>query len=108
MNNVNGSCRRCAGVNTGRYLQNTAQQGRCSCGGYRSYENSLGGCEGGHCANAREGQANGDFDYALAMVYSNVQQFRYVYDCEAALGRGTIFAELDKPFEGMTVTGCRR
>lgn len=47
--------------------------------------------------------------YPLAMVYSPLQEFREVYDADVALGRGTIFAELDLPFEGGTSGkgGCR-
>ena len=35
---------------------------------------------------------------SLAMVYSPCQAFDDLYDVEAALARGTIFKELDKPF----------
>lgn len=38
-------------------------------------------------------------DLPLAMVYSPYQHFRNVYDCEKGLSRGTIFRDLDKPFE---------
>lgn len=34
---------------------------------------------------------------SLAMVYSPVQSWRYIYDVECALEHGTLFAELDKP-----------
>lgn len=37
---------------------------------------------------------------ALAMVYSPYQHWQGVYDEDKGLSRGTIFAELDKPFEG--------
>ena len=37
---------------------------------------------------------------SLAMVYSPYQHWRDVYDEEKGLSRGTIFRELDKPFEG--------
>jgi hypothetical protein len=34
---------------------------------------------------------------SLAMVYSPVQTWQYIYDAECALEHGTLFAELDKP-----------
>ena len=36
---------------------------------------------------------------SLAMVYAPVQCFRMTYDPAEALARGTLFRELDKPFE---------
>lgn len=36
--------------------------------------------------------------YPLASVYSPLQDFTEIYDCENALIRGTIFAQLDLPF----------
>lgn len=48
--------------------------------------------------------------YPLAMVYSPVQCFRDIYDCDIALAQGTIFKELDLPFMGASVMkgGCCR
>ena len=49
-------------------------------------------------------------EYPLASVYAPLQSFRNLYDHETAFERGTIFAELDKPFVcgGMTEGGkCR-
>ena len=49
-------------------------------------------------------------DHPLASVYAPLQSFRNLYDHETAFERGTIFAELDKPFVcgGMTEGGkCR-
>ena len=37
---------------------------------------------------------------SLAIVYSPVQAFVKIYDPPKALVRGTLFAELDKPFAG--------
>lgn len=37
---------------------------------------------------------------SLAMVYAPTQAFRLLYDPAKALCRGTLFAELDKPFRG--------
>ena len=39
-------------------------------------------------------------DHPLAMVYSPLQEFHKIYEPEIALERGTIFTELDLPFEG--------
>ena len=38
--------------------------------------------------------------YPLAMVYSPIQEFHELYSPEKALERGTLFLELDLPFEG--------
>jgi len=37
---------------------------------------------------------------SLAMVYSPTQAFAKLYEPSKALTRGTLFAELDKPFTG--------
>ena len=37
---------------------------------------------------------------SLAMVYSPYQHFRDIYTPDVALDRGTLFSELDLPFEG--------
>lgn len=39
-------------------------------------------------------------NYPLAMVYSPYQHFKDLYSIDKGLERGTIFAELDLPFEG--------
>ena len=44
-------------------------------------------------------------DHPLAMVYSPYQYWRKTYTPEVALAKGTLFSELDLPFE---VTNCRR
>ena len=38
--------------------------------------------------------------HPLAMVYSPLQEFHQLYEPDVALNRGTLFAELDLPFEG--------
>ncbi len=43
---------------------------------------------------------------SLAMVYSPAQGFGCLLSPSAALAAGTLFAELDKPFEGRSI--CRR
>lgn len=39
-------------------------------------------------------------EYPPAMVYSPYQIFREIYTPDTALSRGTLFSELDLPFEG--------
>ena len=39
-------------------------------------------------------------DHPLAMVFSPLQCFSKLYDEDTALSRGTLFSELDLPFEG--------
>ena len=41
----------------------------------------------------------------LAMAYVPMQRFRALYEPEAGLERGTIFAELDMPFVGCKKNG---
>ena len=41
-----------------------------------------------------------EINYRLAMVYSPYQEWQNIYNGEKALMNGTIFAELDKPFQG--------
>ena len=36
----------------------------------------------------------------LAMAYVNRQEWREIYKCDCGFARGTIFAELDKPWSG--------
>lgn len=47
---------------------------------------------------------NGGDRRALAMVYTPKQSWRQLFDPAVALSRGTMFAELYKPFEGKTLT----
>ena len=51
------------------------------------------------CASAQSGCG-----MALAIAYVPAQPFGNLYPAEKALLRGTLFADLDKPYEG----GCRR
>lgn len=48
---------------------------------------------------------NGIHGKALGIVYSPVQCWQNLYDLEAGLSRGTIFAELDLPFEASSKGG---
>ena len=50
-----------------------------------------------------DGQINGNVrlnDLPLAMAYVPMQKWRDIYSSEVGFERGTIFAELDKPFVG--------
>ncbi len=72
-----------------RFLQ--TQEGVQSC-----FENSV---LGGMCeSEASKPEGNCLRGRALAMVYSPCQDFVNLYEPMAALSRGTLFAELDKPF----------
>ena len=81
----------------------------------RSTPRNEGGNGGCGCENQNDGcgNANGGWgldSHPLARVYSPLQHFRDIYDPEIALGRGTLFAELDLPFEGdknKNGGGCR-
>ena len=42
---------------------------------------------------------------ALAMAYVAMQQWQDLYDPDVALQRGTLFAQLDKPFIGEEAVG---
>ena len=45
-----------------------------------------------------------EMNYKLGMVYSPYQEWQNLYCGEKAFERGTIFAELDKPFKGYKCT----
>lgn len=44
---------------------------------------------------------------SLAMVYSPFQEFENLYEPEEALTRGSLFVDLDLPFEAYTCCGKR-
>lgn len=54
-------------------------------------------------AEAKEKCGDNACDMALAMAYVRSQPFENIYSAEDGFSRGTIFADLDKPYEG----GCR-
>ncbi len=54
-------------------------------------------------AEAKEEAREDTCQMALAMAYVKSQPFENVYSAEDGFSRGTIFADLDKPYEG----GCR-
>ena len=51
----------------------------------------------------KEAERQGGCGMALAMSYVRPQPFENIYSAEDGFSRGTIFADLDKPYEG----GCR-
>ena len=63
----------------------------------------------GHICGVRDGYECDGHDtwglkkYPLAMVYAPLQAFENIYDTEKALEAGTLFEELDLPFEGESV-----
>ena len=82
--------------------------GRCEsrCGESRCNESRCGGeprysPEGTSCSKCTEGICGGWglHNYPLAMVYSPCQSWHEVYAPDVALSRGTMFSELDLPFE---------
>lgn len=68
------------------------------------------GCGGVSRRDSDDRHSWGLVGYPLAMVYSPVQHFSEIYELDKALESGTVFKELDLPFEGMSVTrgGCCR
>ena len=66
---------------------------------------------GGACGCARCcGSTWGLYEYPLGTVYSPCQEWRNLYSPTNALLRGTLFSELDLPFEGNNCgggKGCR-
>ena len=70
--------------------------------GKRLCDGSIPG-DGNDTNNSGCGKDVGDWglsSYHLAMVYSPLQEFHQLYEPDVALNRGTLFAELDLPFEG--------
>lgn len=61
--------------------------------------------EAGNQPSVGNGTAPQTNDKPLAMVYAVKQGWKNIYDPEIALVNGTIFEELDKPFE---MSGCNR
>ena len=68
-----------------------------------------GGGSGGAGGDNRPGTNASGFDamylgsLPIAMAYTPMQQWKTTYSAEKGLSRGTIFPELDLPFEGRTV-----
>lgn len=70
------------------------------CGCSQGKDNTLCGHDG--CGPDSFGLAN----HPLAMVYAPCQAFRALYDPATALGRGTLFCELDLPFGCCSGASC--
>ena len=87
-------------------MEKPAEQGNggCECGHHPEHGC---GCTGHEGCGADGWGLRG---YPLAMVFSPCQSFHALYDPETALGRGTLFTELDLPLgcsEGaFTTQGC--
>jgi hypothetical protein len=79
------SCRRCARDNEFSGDETTARE---------VVEETIGDYGCGENSSSTWGLRG----YPLAQVYSPLQNFTEIYDCENALTRGTIFAQLDLPF----------
>ncbi len=80
-------------------LRNIIEGKGCLCGDgdVRRMENGIGD-------NCIPKSGFGLKGYPLASVYAPLQEFDNIYDLDNALGRGTMFAELDLPFEGRTIS----
>ena len=67
----------------------------------RTGEGADGGSAAGRCSEGGCGTDRGVAmdDLLLAYAYVPVQKWRMLYSVEDALGRGTMFEELDKPME---------
>ncbi len=62
-----------------------------------------------HSHGARQGEHGwGLREYPLGMVYSPYQEWRNIYKEDTALSRGTLFSELDLPFEGKNCKGGKQ
>ena len=75
-----------------------------SCGCRERTDN--GGCGCRHGGDAGKNTGWGLYGYPLAMVYSPIQCFGELYEPDDGLSHGTIFSQLDLPFEGKG--GCRK
>ena len=58
-----------------------------------------GACDGRDACDSYGASRFGLVGYPVAMVYAPLQQFDHIFDLETALRKGTIFEELDLPFE---------
>ena len=69
-----------------------------------------GNVSGSGCGCACCNSVWGIREYPLGSVYSPCQEWRNLYSPAKALSRGTLFSELDLPFEGNSCSGgkgCR-
>ncbi len=102
--------RRCDGSSPDHAQRGQVSNGHAGNGGCGRMGNGN-GCANNSCGHAGNGRGCGNaengahrgwglHDHPLAMVYSPYQHFRDTYTPDIALGRGTLFSELDLPFEG--------
>ena len=77
-------------------IQSGGQHGGSSCG-----------CGMGACGSSCKKESWCLKGYPLAMVYAPCQVFGDLYDAQTALKQGTLFKELDLPFEGAGTGACR-
>lgn len=63
-------------------------------GGFRSAERG-----GTPCAPSVTPDTRCLMNFPLGMVYCPIQEWKDAYDVETALSRGTLFRQLDKPWE---------
>lgn len=61
----------------------------------------------GQNRGAKGSYTRGNTYPSLAMVYSPFQEFENLYEPEEALTRGSLFVDLDLPFEAYTCCGKR-
>lgn len=93
----NGGCR--------ERTDNCGCRERTDNGGCRERTDNCGcGCR--HGGDAGKNTGWGLYGYPLAMVYSPIQCFGELYEPDDGLSHGTIFSQLDLPFEGKG--GCRK
>ena len=79
----------------------------------RPVTDGRGGCASGDghpCNPSASADTRRLVNFPLGMVYSPVQEWRNAYDVDTALERGTLFRELDMPWEVAAPSGkggCR-
>lgn len=59
------------------------------------------------CGSSCQRDSWGLKGYPLAIVYAPCQVFGELYDLQTALKQGTLFKELDLPFEGAGTGACK-
>jgi hypothetical protein len=83
--------------NRGCYRQPTA----CGCAPERNYAANRRTSDKCGCSYTPRSYANTEeMNYKLGMVYSPYQNWQNLYPCDKGFTEGTIFMELNKPFEG--------
>ena len=89
----------------------SSRQSDCGCRDMRNPAQSDCGCVNSRDTALRRGGCGTDeggwglHEHPLAMAYAPLQVWRNAYEPEMALARGTMFAELDKPFHECVIKG---